>query len=154
MNDESAILDQDQPHPLNVPGDFYVLDGCCTMCGVPFQEAPDLFGQLDGHCFVKQQPAYADQYDQMIEVFRRQELRCIRYRGTDRYVQRRIAELGEGPQCDHLPDDLHELSAKVRSERDRPRVLPLLLAGAIVLFGAAMILAALYYLLFKVILLQ
>jgi hypothetical protein len=29
-----------QPHPANVPGDFYVEDGCCTMCEVPFAEAP------------------------------------------------------------------------------------------------------------------
>ena len=32
------------PHAANVKGDFYVEENCCTMCGVPFVEAPELFG--------------------------------------------------------------------------------------------------------------
>jgi hypothetical protein len=33
-----------KPHAANVAGAFYVEDGCCTMCEVPFAEAPELFG--------------------------------------------------------------------------------------------------------------
>ena len=48
-----------KPHPLNVIGDFYVEDGCCTTCDVPQTEAPDLFGMTSEpyyHCYVKRQP--------------------------------------------------------------------------------------------------
>ena len=38
-------MSEHKPHPANVPGDFYVEDGCCTMCLVPFTEAPELFGE-------------------------------------------------------------------------------------------------------------
>ena len=31
------------PFALNVPGDFYVEDGCCVGCAVPFEEAPGHF---------------------------------------------------------------------------------------------------------------
>lgn len=31
------------PHPLNVDGDFYVLDQCSTACGVPTAIAPETF---------------------------------------------------------------------------------------------------------------
>ena len=33
-------MEEHTPNPANVPGDFYVQDGCCTMCEVPFAEAP------------------------------------------------------------------------------------------------------------------
>ncbi len=43
------------PFPKNVPGDFYVEDGCCTSCGMPTTEAPELFAYApDGHCYVRQ----------------------------------------------------------------------------------------------------
>jgi hypothetical protein len=63
------------PHSANVPGDFYVEDGCCTMCEVPFAEAPDLFGSVQDprgytHCYVKRQPETPDELDQMVSVQR------------------------------------------------------------------------------------
>ena len=37
------MAQDNRPHPMNVPGPFYVLNGCCTACDVPVSEAPDLF---------------------------------------------------------------------------------------------------------------
>jgi len=30
-------------HPRNAPGEFYVEKDCCTLCGVPWTIAPELF---------------------------------------------------------------------------------------------------------------
>jgi hypothetical protein len=122
-------LTEHQAHPANVPGDFYVEDGCCTMCTVPFQDAPDLFGtSVDSqgypHCHVKRQPETPEQHEQMFAVIEHAELECIRYRGSDRLVQLRLAENGEGDVCDRLPDDLRERSNQIRDARHaRVRVL-------------------------------
>ena len=107
------------PHSANVPGDFYVEDGCCTMCEVPFIEAPDLFGTVknpDGyvHCFVKRQPESQNEIDQMVRAIQCAEFQCIRYRGSDRRIQMRLVEHGEGEVCDELPSDLQN---KVRRPR-------------------------------------
>ena len=89
-----------KPHALNVLGPFYVEDGCCTMCGVPEHLAPTLFGEDDSHCFVKQQPRSASELDAMLRVVASQELGCVRYRGTDEPIIRRLVEAGEADQCD------------------------------------------------------
>ncbi|WP_328285521.1 ferredoxin [Myxococcus sp. NMCA1] len=49
---------QHEPHPMNVPGDFYVVDQCCTACGVPTHIAPETFAteRLGGDCYVQRQP--------------------------------------------------------------------------------------------------
>ncbi|HET6425938.1 MAG TPA: hypothetical protein VFG20_19765 [Planctomycetaceae bacterium] len=101
------------PHRANVPGDFYVEDGCCTMCGVPFGEAPELFGQCDDsrgymHCFVKRQPQTTSELSDMLSALQFSEFECIRYRGTDRLIQLKLVELNCGEACDHLPTDLQQ----------------------------------------------
>lgn len=83
------------PDPLNVPGDYYVQTDCCTMCNVPLAVAPLLFGEVtdhDGymHCFVKRQPETPAEHDQMLEVMASAELACIRYKGRDLEVQRKL----------------------------------------------------------------
>ena len=89
------------PHPKNVAGDFYVVDGCCTGCGVPEGTAPDLFGwDEDHHCFVKRQPTTGSDFDNALRTLRGAELQCIRYRGADVAVMQRIADLGELELCD------------------------------------------------------
>jgi hypothetical protein len=92
------------PHPKNAPGPFYVEEGCCTACGVPFVEAPGLFA-YDGnnHCFVKRQPATKEELNRMLRAVWAAELQCIRYRGQDAEVLRRLAELGEPHLCDFPP---------------------------------------------------
>jgi hypothetical protein len=117
-----------QPYPENVPGDFYVEDGCCTMCEAPFAEAPELFGVCQDpkgypHCYVKRQPATPAEQEQMIGAIRVAELRCIRYRGRDPEVQRRLVEGAEGPICDDLPPDLQKRSEQVLAAQRASRSL-------------------------------
>jgi len=112
------------PYPENVPGDFYVEDGCCTMCEMPFAVAPDLFGEAQNsagceHCFVKRQPRTPAELGRMVDAIMCAELQCIRYRGSNRLLQLRLIEVGEGVICDGLPPDLQ---AEVgRDEADRQR---------------------------------
>ncbi|OAI51273.1 hypothetical protein AYO44_05070 [Planctomycetaceae bacterium SCGC AG-212-F19] len=110
------------PHPANTAGDFYVEDGCCTMCEVPFVEAPGLFGvskdeQGYPHCYVQRQPATSEQLAGMISAIRCSEVQCIRYRGSDRVIQLQLVEAAEGPQCDQLPEDLQKRSDKAVAAR-------------------------------------
>jgi hypothetical protein len=107
---EQSVADH-IPHTANVPGDFYVEDGCCTMCLVPFEVAPELFGSIRGpdgleHCYVKKQPQSLLEMHKMIGAIRCAELQCIRYRGRDRIIQLHLLREGEGMVCDHLLPDL------------------------------------------------
>ena len=93
-----------KPHPKNAPGPYYVVDGCCTACGVPVSEAPSVFSYDEAnHCFVKRQPSTAREFDQTFRAAWAAELQCIRYRGNDPLVLRRFAELGEAHLCDVPP---------------------------------------------------
>ena len=102
-----------KPYAANVPGDYYVEDGCCTMCEVPFDMAPDLFGISDDpyiHCYVKRQPETPSELNQMVDAIRAADLQCIRYRGSDRRIQLRLIRNGEGAICDNLLPDLKQSS--------------------------------------------
>lgn len=92
-----------RPHPSNVPGAFYVVDGCCTRCGVPDVTAPEHFADTDDHCFVRRQPATPRELDRVLLTVLQAEFRCVRYRGDDPDVLRRLAEMGEAETCDHPP---------------------------------------------------
>lgn len=113
-----------RPHPANAPGDFYVEDGCCTMCEMPFAVAPELFGSCQDsmgtpHCYVKRQPGSPAELDRMVSAIRHAELQCIRYRGSDRLVQVRLVEADEGMICDELPADLQQEADRCEAERQR-----------------------------------
>jgi hypothetical protein len=117
-------MTEHKPHPSNVPGDFYVEDGCCTMCRVPLEEAPALFGICQDprgylHCYVTRQPETPPELAQMLRAIRCAELRCIRYRGTDRSLQLQLVEAGEGPICDALPPDLQQEADRRAAEQQR-----------------------------------
>ncbi len=92
-----------KPHPKNAPGPFYVCDGCCTACGVPWTQAPDLFVYDEdvSHCYVARQPENKGELDRMIRAAHDSELECIRYAGSDNGILRRIAEAGLA----HLADE-------------------------------------------------
>ena len=81
-----------------------MVDGCCTACDVPFVEAPGLFA-YDGknHCYVKRQPETKAELNRMLGAVWAAELQCIRYRGEDPDVRRRLGELGEPHLCDVAP---------------------------------------------------
>jgi hypothetical protein len=93
--------EEEKPHSLNIVGPFYVVDGCCTACGVPEATAPEMFGyDSAAHCYVRRQPESSDEVERALQAIRRQELGCVRYRGTDRVILRRLAEAGESGSCD------------------------------------------------------
>jgi len=89
-------------HRLNVVGDFYVEDGCCTLCGIPWTLAPDLFAPHDDGCFVQKQPTTVSELQSVVEVMRHQELYCVRYRGNSRAVLRALSDAGQAEYCDAL----------------------------------------------------
>lgn len=70
------------PHPANVPGSFYVEDGCCLSCGVWETEAPGLLAWLDDselpHCHVARQPETDAEFRQMMAAMQVNEVDCIR----------------------------------------------------------------------------
>jgi hypothetical protein len=113
VDSKRRSMSEHKAHPANVPGDFYVEDGCCTMCLVPFSEAPELFGERKdpkgySHCFVKRQPETQTELTKMLNAIRCAELMCIRYRGADRRIQLQLVEAETGVVCDKLPPDLQQ----------------------------------------------
>jgi hypothetical protein len=83
----------EQERSVSAPGDFYVQDVCCTSCGVPQAEAPDLVGWAnEDHtlCYWKKQPETPEELDRAIRVLNAQELMCHRYAGKDPYVLHRV----------------------------------------------------------------
>jgi hypothetical protein len=101
-----------KPHLLNVPGDFYVEDGCCTACDVPRTEAPGLFGMISKplhHCYVKRQPQTAKEHDQILSAIRFAEMECIHYCGTDQAIISRLSAMGQLHVCDTTPPPDAEL---------------------------------------------
>lgn len=80
---------------LNIVGDFYVEDGCCTMCGVPQALAPDLFAEGLDHCYVRKQPTEPAEIARMLEVLYSQELGCIRYAGKNLDILKTIHSWGD-----------------------------------------------------------
>ena len=89
----------ERPHPETAPGGFYVAPRCCTLCGVPALNAPELFRDGPNACFVARQPR-ADQLPEMFEVMRAQELDCVRYRGADPEVLVQLGSRGLGSFVD------------------------------------------------------
>ena len=70
------------PHPANVPGPFYVEDGCCLACGVWENEAPDLLAWLPDadtpQCYVARQPETDAEFDRMKAAMHVGEVDCLR----------------------------------------------------------------------------
>ena len=96
-------------HRENVPGDFYVEDGCCLTCAVPFTVAPDLFAwttEGNEQWIVCKQPNTPEELDRMLLAFEVADMGCIRYKGMQRSIQMRLVAAREGKQCDDLPPDL------------------------------------------------
>jgi hypothetical protein len=107
------MADKPVPYPKNVAGDFYVEDGCCTGCMVYEHHAPDLidFDETDLHCFVAKQPTDENELYQAIKITWASEVECIRYRGQNPHVLKRLAEAGVADCCDqkHLIQEIKPL---------------------------------------------
>jgi hypothetical protein len=66
--------------PRNARGEFYVEKDCCTLCGVPWDLAPELFAYDDNGCWVARQPATVDERAKILRVIDMQELGFVRSR--------------------------------------------------------------------------
>ncbi|WP_454818816.1 hypothetical protein [Labrys neptuniae] len=96
-----------KPHPANSAGGFYVVDQCCITCGVPLIEAPEVFAWADespyASCIVARQPQTSVALSGTLSAIKNAEVDCIRYRGSDPDIGRRLVEMGAGAQCDQPP---------------------------------------------------
>ena len=74
-------------------------------CGVPLEEAPEVFAWTsdNGHCVVVRQPKTPESVDRVLSAIAHAEADCIRYRGTDPGIGRRLVQMGEAWACDHAP---------------------------------------------------
>lgn len=93
-----------KPHPLNVPGDFYVEDTCCITCGVWEALNTDMIGWHHGsdgtHCFVRRQPITQRESDLMVEAAVMAEAACFHYRGEDMGILQRLVTLKDASVCE------------------------------------------------------
>lgn len=90
-------------HPNNTPGDFYVAADCCKLCGIPRKMAPNLFASDDRSCWVAWQPSTPVDLKTILAVMDRQELTCVRYRGTDPSVRLIAPEASVDPRDSQAP---------------------------------------------------
>jgi hypothetical protein len=94
--------------------------------------APDIFDWAEdgSHCVVKRQPTGPADLDRTMIAICRAEVDCIRYRGEDPLIARRIAESGNPSNCDVPPADASpRLRSRVRFATDRPDDTPAALAA-------------------------
>lgn len=111
-----------RPWPQNVPGDWYVETGCCTLCAIPTDTAPELFKvQDDTHCYVARQPETPQHLGQMLDAAKWAEFECIRYRGRSPDVLARLIQQGDArlidrfqPHPDNAPGGWYVLSPDLR----------------------------------------
>ena len=73
-------------------GPFYIEPDCCLLCGVPESIAPELFRTGSESCSLLRQPAGEAEIDKTITAMWSSEVDCIRYRGSDREILRRLGE--------------------------------------------------------------
>ena len=97
-----------EPYPKNVPGPFYVENACCITCGIPTEEAPEVFawdhnGEFDSHCFVHCQPQTPEAISKGLKAIKHAEIDCIRYRGSDPAIKQRLVEQGSEDNIDPPP---------------------------------------------------
>jgi hypothetical protein len=80
-----AIVKPIQFYPLNAPGDFGVVNGCCILCSIPVDGVPDMmrFNDDNSHCYVYRQPTSQADIARMIEAANYSEVECIHYVGND-----------------------------------------------------------------------
>lgn len=86
------------------PKGLYVETDCCTLCGVPWHYAPEIFAEAEHGCIVRRQPASAPELRRVLRVFQTQEMNCIRYGGDEPRVLGVLVRTGYGSQCDASPN--------------------------------------------------
>ena len=94
------------PHPANVPGPFYVQDGCCISCGVWEDVAPDLLAWIEeederlSHCYVSRQPQTDAEFERMKQAMEVGEVDCIRVRACKAEWMENLRRSGLGHHID------------------------------------------------------
>lgn len=93
-------------YKLNAPGDFYVEDGACISCGMPFHESPDLIGEdtsddIGYHCYFKRQPSNNTEIKDAIHAMEVSCCGALHYSGADEKVIKMIVAAGEDDQIDN-----------------------------------------------------
>ena len=134
-------MEKHQRFPLNVAGDFYVVDGMCMACTAPTLEAPDLMAHAPNglHCYFKRQPTTPEEINQATLAVCVSCCGGVRYAGTDLKMIRLLTELGVPESCDQY------LTGATVSEPAEPHEPPtsfkwvILAAVVIWTLGAAMI---------------
>jgi hypothetical protein len=94
-----------KPHPLNVPGFFYVENGLCMACCMPQHEAPQLIGFVDDsreyHCYFKKQPENPEEIELAIQAIEVSCCGAVRYGGENPIIIQRLTQLGCKDDCDN-----------------------------------------------------
>lgn len=90
-------------YPLNVAGDFYVVDGWCIACGAPEREAPDLMANssipglpIIEHCHFVKQPVTPDEIERACNAILVSCCQAVRYAGSDPAI---LDRLNRDPGC-------------------------------------------------------
>lgn len=98
------------PHPLNAPGDFYVVEGGCVYCMGPEGIAPELVSMAQDStgcecCFFARQPETPEEIERAVQAMLSSSCRNVRYRGTDPGILRRLVDAGLADVCDHADSE-------------------------------------------------
>ena len=106
-------------YKLNVPGDFYVEDGCCVACTLPVSEAPNLIGEDETnggyHCYFKKQPTTPEEVNEAIFALEVSCVGCIRYGGDNSEIIEKIVASGSAAQIDKRKNSTFSEDGEVKN---------------------------------------
>ena len=96
----------DQPHAMNSPGPFYVVNQDCMTCGYPHVLAPDLMAWEinseghESHCYFKKQPETQHEIEQALKAIEGSCCGAVRYCGSDPEIIKKLKDAGCGNAID------------------------------------------------------
>jgi hypothetical protein len=98
----------DQPHRMNAPGQFYVVNQDCMTCGYPHILAPDLMawemdsGGRETHCYFRKQPETSQEVEQALRAVEGSCCGALRYCGSDPEIIQKLKDAGCKEAIDRL----------------------------------------------------
>lgn len=96
----------DQPHHMNAPGAFYVVNQDCMTCGYPHVLAPDLMSWemnsegREAHCYFRKQPETSQEIEQAVKAVEGSCCGALRYCGSDPEIIKKLRDAGCGNAID------------------------------------------------------
>jgi ferredoxin len=89
---------QDNRHPLNAPGPFYVAKDECMACHAPEAEAPELmsFDDASGSCYFHRQPVTPEELTHATMAVWASCCSAVTYSGGDPQVLTQLRRLNGG----------------------------------------------------------